>query len=117
MQTIIKTRVSITPICSAKKPETPINVTRKNFETKRTASLKENVNKLLLIAASDVQEYSDFFKELDVIHKKELASWVARVKEHVSEVVPRGPVSQKETEDEDENIFKKKDEGGDAPTA
>ena len=45
---------------------------RKLFENKRLVSLKENVNKLILIATADTKEISDFVKELDELHKKEL---------------------------------------------
>jgi hypothetical protein len=57
---------------SEKKPPNPVQKARKTFEKKRGDSLKENVNKLILIANKDIKEYGDFIKELDEIHKKEL---------------------------------------------
>lgn len=53
-------------------PKNNIVAARKLFESKRLVSLKENVNKLILIATSDTKEISDFIKELDELHKKEL---------------------------------------------
>lgn len=57
---------------SAKKTESPILRARKAFETKRMVSLKENLNKIVAIATADVKELTDFVKELDELHKKEL---------------------------------------------
>jgi hypothetical protein len=45
---------------------------RKLFEKKRLVSLKDNFNKLILIATADTKEITDFVKELDELHKKEL---------------------------------------------
>jgi len=53
-------------------PKNNIVAARKLFESKRLVSLKENVNKLILIATADTKEISDFVKELDELHKKEL---------------------------------------------
>lgn len=53
-------------------PKNNIVAARKLFESKRLVSLKENVNKLILIATADTKEISDFIKELDELHKKEL---------------------------------------------
>lgn len=53
-------------------PKNHIVAARKLFESKRLVSLKENVNKLILIATADTKEISDFVKELDELHKKEL---------------------------------------------
>lgn len=97
---ISRSRVAFVPACSAKKTnETPINVARKNFEKKRVSSLKENFNTLLSIANSDVKQYTEFLKEIDELHKKELKQFVDKVK-------PRDVTSSdlKETSEED-NIF------------
>jgi hypothetical protein len=99
---ISRSRVAFAPACSAKKSnETPINVARKNFEKKRVSSLKENVNTLLTIANADVKQYTEFFKELDELHKKELKQFVDKVK---SREVVASSSDIKETSEED-NIF------------
>lgn len=45
---------------------------RRSFEKRRLVSVKENFNKLVMIATADVKELSDFLKELDDAHKREL---------------------------------------------
>lgn len=45
---------------------------RKAFEKRRLVSVKENFNKLVMIATSDVKELTDFLKEIDEAHKQEL---------------------------------------------
>jgi len=67
-------RKSVTCRASSKDnaPKNHIVAARKLFESKRLVSLKENVNKLILIATADTKEISDFVKELDELHKKEL---------------------------------------------
>lgn len=103
MQTIVmKSRAFIVPQCSSKKlNEKSINAARKRFESKRAESLKDNANKLLAIANSDVKEYGSFLKELDELHKKELGAFVDKFKN-------RGPKtydSKESTSDSEENIF------------
>ena len=81
---IKSSRVTIKPLCSSEKKINPVSVTRKNFEKTRSESLKENFNKLIVIASSDIKEYSDFFKELDEIHKKELSQFADNLKQNFS---------------------------------
>lgn len=97
---IKSSRVMVKPICSSEKKVNPINVTRKNFEKIRSESLKDNFNKLMVIASSDIKEYSDFFKELDEIHKKELSQLADNLKEQFSKSQPSSV-----TVIDDENIF------------
>ncbi len=78
---------------AAKKPESPIQLARKAFEKKRITSLKENINKLVMIATADTKEVVEFIKELDELHKKELM-----------------PNAVKETDvQQEENIFLKQE--------
>ena len=107
--TIVRSRSAVvTPrCCASKKNETnqvnPVTVSRKRFEAKRGASLKENLNKLLVIANADIKEYGDFIKELDEIHKKEVNVFIDKVK-------TGGPASSTSSpEDEGENIFVSKE--------
>jgi alanyl-tRNA synthetase len=95
----------VKPLCSSEKKVNPVNVIRKNFEKIRSESLKDNFNKLMVIAASDIKEYSDFFKELDEIHKKELSQLADNLKEQFSNSNPSSPVKVID----DENIFVDKD--------
>lgn len=92
------TRTSVVTRCAAAKKSNPITVSRKNFEQKRTKSLKENFNQLLLIANSDIREYTDFIKELDELHRNEFKGIVDKFK-----------TPKEEDEETEENIFVKKD--------
>lgn len=47
-----------------------VSVFRKKVESKRSTMLKDNLNKLTLIASADAKFLSDTFAELDVMHKK-----------------------------------------------
>jgi anion-transporting ArsA/GET3 family ATPase len=70
---IKRNRISVTPRNKLDsildKQKNILNVSRKDFETKRLSQIKENFNKFLTIGSSELKEYSDFFKELDKIHK------------------------------------------------
>lgn len=57
--------------CS-KKPDSTIVQARQRFEKKRMVSLKENFNKLMMIATADTKELVDFIKELDDLHKEHM---------------------------------------------
>lgn len=46
-----------------------ITFDRKEFEAKRTAHIKENFNKFLVIGSSELKDYSDLFNELDKKHR------------------------------------------------
>lgn len=81
---------------SGKKTESPIFRARKAFENKRMVSLKENLNKIVAIATADVKELTDFVKELDELHKKELMPGKAKRDETVAD-----------EDQNDENIFVK----------
>lgn len=89
---MILSRASFRCIASSvpEKPKkaNPIVDARKAFEKKRLVSVKENFNKLVMIASSDVKELGDFIKELDEIHRKELF-----------------PADRSSKGDADENIF------------
>lgn len=85
-------------------PVNPVTVSRKRFEAKRGVSLKENLNKLLVIANADIKEYGDFIKELDEIHKKEVNTFFDKVK-----AGPSASSTSSEEEGEGENIFVSKD--------
>jgi len=102
---IKNSRVMVKPQCSSEKKTNPISVSRKNFEKTRSESLKENFNKLMVIASSDLKEYSDFFKELDEIHKKELGQLADNLKEQFSKSNSSSAVKVID----DENIFVERD--------
>lgn len=46
--------------------------TRKTFEKRRLVAMKENFNKLVMIATAETKELGDFLKDLDAVHKSEL---------------------------------------------
>lgn len=95
---MLLSRRSLVCVASAKKAESPIVRARKAFESKRMVSLKENLNKIVAIATADVKELTDFVKELDDLHKKELMPNKYKTSE----------TSAVEEEDQsDENIFVK----------
>lgn len=103
MQTILaaKTRASFVKVrCSSEKKDSAVTVARKAFEKKRAKSVKENFNKLLVVANSDVKEIGDFLKELDEIHKKEMSVLFDKVKTKVN-------VQEEDEENDDTNIFAK----------
>jgi uncharacterized membrane protein YjjP (DUF1212 family) len=104
---LLRSRTTTKISCSSEKKESSISISRKQFEKKRNISLKENVNKLLIIASSDLKEYSDFFKELDEIHKKEINKIIDKVKNKSSE----SSIIEESIEDSDDyqNIFINKD--------
>lgn len=52
----------------ASKPS-PASVLRKKIEAKRSTQLKENFNKLTMIATADTKFLTDTLTELDVLHK------------------------------------------------
>lgn len=99
---MLKSRpLSMTVRCSSQKTtENPINIARKRFETKRVVSLKENINRLIAIANSDVKEYGEFFNELDDIHKKQFTE----VFDHIKDKIPTG-ASKSSDKSSEENIF------------
>ena len=72
---MILARRSLTCVASSQKPQNSIAAARKAFEKRRTSSVKENFNKLVLIATSDTKEITDFMKELDELHKKQFESF------------------------------------------
>jgi hypothetical protein len=69
---MLLSRRSIICVASSKKPDNPVVAARKAFEKRRMTSVKENFNKLVVIATADAKEVTDFLKELDEIHKKAL---------------------------------------------
>jgi len=81
-------------------PKNNIVAARKLFESKRLVSLKENVNKLILIATADTKEISDFVKELDELHKKELNYNKKKSEEEVD--IP----DSEDTPDSEESVLK-----------
>lgn len=94
---MLLSRRSLVCVASAKNTESPIVRARKAFETKRMVSLKENLNKIVAIATADVKELTDFVKELDELHKKELMPGKSKATE----------ASVEEEDQSDENIFVK----------
>lgn len=90
-----RSRINIITRASADKKENPISIARKAYEAKRTVTAKENLNKLLMIASSDIKELNEFIKDLDDIHKKEM-----------TEIVTKIQGKKKDEIVEDENIFK-----------
>lgn len=55
---------------AAKKVVTPMTDLRKKLEKQRTATIRENMNKLAVIAGADVRFMYDALLELDTVHKK-----------------------------------------------
>lgn len=55
---------------SSAPPPNKVNVYRKKVESQRTSMLKENLNKLGVIANADVKFLQDTFTELDKLHKE-----------------------------------------------
>lgn len=109
MQSILipKSRVVCKCYASKDRKENPITVVRKAFEKKRAVNAKDNLNKLLIVADSDLKEYANFFKELDEIHRKEFATLHDKV---VAPFRKGSESSEEKTDDDDtndENIFKK----------
>lgn len=80
--------------CNATEPEKPLRAARLAFEKKRTESVKKNLSDLLVIATADVKEYTEFLKEIDLLHRKEFEKFIPKKEQKVSEEV------------EEENIFK-----------
>ena len=109
MYSILTTRSRIACRCSAanEAKENPINVARKAFEKKRAVNAKENLNKVLLIAKADFNEYITFFKGLEEIHREEFLVL------HDKAIAPLKKLTEQSTdevaEETDENIFKKVD--------
>ena len=88
------TRRSLKCLATSQKPQNNITVARKAFESRRFISVKENFNKLVLIATSDTKEISDFMKELDLLHKK-----------HFEKTPTTPTTSTTDESSSDENIF------------
>ena len=64
----IRMRSSIVRVRAESKPPS-VGVFRKNVEEKRKVILKENLNKLTLVATEDFKFVSETFTELDKMHK------------------------------------------------
>lgn len=78
-----------------KKVVTPMTHLRNKVEKQRLATLRENMNKLSIVAGADVKFLYETFVELDLIHKK---------------LFDYKEVSSKENEEEEGNIFLKKED-------
>ena len=90
---LTRCRLNVQACHTPKKPDTPVVTARKAFEKKRMVSLKDNINKLVAIANADTKEVTDFLKELDQLHKKELMPASSDTRSNDSDA------------DSDENIF------------
>lgn len=77
-----------------KKVVTPMTHLRNKVEKQRMATLRENMNKLSIIAGADVKFLYDTFVELDLIHKK---------------LFDYKEVSSNNKDEDDDNIFIKKE--------
>lgn len=64
----IRVRNSCVSVRAESKPPS-VSVFRKNIEEKRKVALKENLNKLTLVATEDFKFVSETFTELDKMHK------------------------------------------------
>ncbi len=102
---LIKSRTTFKCFAAKDKKENPITVARKAFEKKRAVNAKENLNKVLRVADSDLKEYFNFFKELEEIHRKEFLELHDKMIAPVKKMTEQS-VEEKDSEDE-ENIFKK----------
>jgi len=90
---------------SSNKPEHPITIARKSFEAKRSITLKENFNKLALLATADTKEISDFIKVIDELHRKEFEELRSKASQlFTKKNTTTSSRSGVETDDE-ENIF------------
>lgn len=94
---LTRTRPSCVTVRAEK--QNKVSIFRKKVETKRSTMLKDNINKLTLIASADTKFLSDTFTELDVMHKKFFEDTFGSKKTTVSEETV---VST----EEDTNIFR-----------
>lgn len=114
MQSLLIPKSRIVCKCYAskdQKTENAITIARKAFEKKRAVNAKENLNKVLLVADTDLKEYYNFFKELEEIHRKEFLTLhdkvVAPLKRVTGSTDEKVKTDEAVEEDDDENIFKK----------
>lgn len=98
-------RLSIcSPIRSSKK-DNPVTTSRKAFEAKRVKTAKENLNKVLIIANTDIRECNEFIKELDTLHKQQFQTLWDKVKANVSQSSNEVDETSLKTEEANNNIF------------
>ena len=118
MNSILINRTVVKVRCDSKSSSSQSNPTvknisniRKEFEKTRSNTLKDNVNKLIAIARSDIKEYSDLFKELDDVHKESINNFINQVKNYVNDNKSSKKTSgvkdssDSTEESQDENIF------------
>jgi len=106
---LLKNRTVLKVKCESNSSNNQVkNITniRKEFEKSRSLILKDNVNKLLAIARSDVKEYSDLFKELDNVHKESINNFINQVKNYVNDnKYSKDEKKDDQSNKDEENIF------------
>lgn len=92
----------------AKQVVSQVQSLRRKLEDIRAPSVRENINKVSVIATNDAKFANDVFKELDVFHKDMLEQWksiFARSNNSTSGLMVRENTSV-DGENQTENIFK-----------
>ena len=86
---------------------------RKKYESRISAKVKENFNKVLVMGSVDFKMMYEMFKEFDALHKEKMHSMFNK-KEDRPDVVDAEPLSpdfetsSEASDDGDDNIFLKK---------
>ena len=75
MRSIIFNRSAIKIRCSVNDKLTEAS---RAFRIKRIQSIKDNLNKFMILGASDVKDVSDHLKELDLLHKEAVEGLMSR---------------------------------------
>lgn len=66
---LVRSRMSYVPIRAEQGKDNKMSVLRKKVETQRSSVIKENLNKLAIIASADVKFLQDTFSEINKIHR------------------------------------------------
>lgn len=102
------TRLSNVKVYAQASKPSPISVLRKKLEAKRSSILKDNFNKLTMIATIDTKFFTETLTELDILHKD---FFEKQMKKDVSDVSGVSGVSSESDvesgESDDDNIFLK----------
>lgn len=73
---------------------------RKEFEKKRSVQIKDNFNKLIVIANAEIKEYKDLFTKLDTEHREYFKNIFNKDNKH-----DKNSLMSSEDEDEKTNVF------------
>ena len=75
MQRLIMNRKVSKIQCSS---DSKLSEASKAFRIKRVQTIKENLNKFIMLGSSDIKEVSDHIKELDLLHKEAIEGLMSR---------------------------------------